>query len=250
MPKSIYVFAFMFLLTGILTTHSNVRAASIVGSPHDLSWAAGLTGDHAFGGLENYNEVCVYCHTPHGANTANSGPLWNKNFSTAATSYSVYTSNTLDAGPAAPPGSISMLCLSCHDGATGVSSVRNAPNSGWVNTTGALAGNMTPDNTFGSCGLCHAQPSFYGIPPLRDHSNAYLGTDLTDDHPIGIGFPDPGQDAEFNLPADLTNGWADVPLFSGKLECATCHDVHDPQNIPFLNIDNSGSSLCIRCHNK
>ena len=222
-------------------------AASIVGSRHDLSWAASLTGDHGLGGLENYNEVCVYCHTPHGANT-NAGPLWNKNFSTSAASYTVYSSTTLDTSPSAP-GTISLLCLNCHDGATGVSEVRNAPNSGWEDTIGLVPpGFMVDSNQFGRCGLCHSPTGFYGA--LPDFTKTFLGTDLSDDHPIGIGFPAPAQDDGFTLPGDLTNGWNDMPLFNGKIECATCHDVHDPQNVPFLTISNTASALCTRCHLK
>lgn len=227
-------------------------AASIVGSRHDLSWAAAKTGDHGLGGLENYNEVCVYCHTPHGANTTG-GPLWNKDFTTSAASYAVYSSATLDSTPSAP-GALSLLCLNCHDGATGVSSVRNAPNSGWTDTIGFASPGLMLDYdesnpfNFGRCGICHSPNGFYG--GLPDFTKAFLGTDLSDDHPIGISFPAPGQDDGFNLPGDTVNGWIDVPLFNGKIECTTCHDVHDPQNVPFLTISNTGSALCTRCHTK
>jgi len=224
-------------------------ADSIVGSKHDLSWAAQQSGDHGLGGLENYNRVCVYCHTPHGANTQNNAPLWNKDFNTSATSYTLYNSSTLDAGVPSPPGQISLLCLNCHDGSTGVSAVRNPPNSGWSDTVGGVGhSTMTPGQSFGECGLCHTPEGFYGD-AAHDASKSYLSTDLSDDHPIGIGFPESSKDGGFNLPPGL-EGWSDVPLFSGKIECSTCHDVHDPQHQPFLNIDNSRSQLCLRCHNK
>lgn len=232
----------------VLVTSLEVPAASIINSKHDLSHAAAQTGDHGLGGLEQYNEVCVYCHTPHGANTANNGPLWNKNFNTDVTSYTLYKSATLDTTPS-PPGKVSLLCLNCHDGSTGVSAVRNPPNSGWVDTVGFVGhSTMTPGQSFGECGLCHTPGGLYGG-GIHFATHAYMGTDLGDDHPIGIGFPAAAVDNGFNLPPTAA-GWTDVPLFAGKIECSTCHDVHDPQNVPFLNVDNSGSALCLRCHRK
>ncbi len=35
-----------------------------------------------------------------------------------------------------------------------------------------------------------------------------------------------------------------------RVECSTCHDVHEYTNIPFLRISNSGSALCVTCHLK
>lgn len=244
--NKLYAFS-LFCLIGLLSLPLAVSAASIVGSRHDLSWVTSRRpNDHGLGGLIDYKEVCVYCHTPHGANSAG-GPLWNKNFTTSATSYTVYSSDTLDTSPSAP-GSVSLLCLNCHDGATGVSSVRNAPNSGWTDINPTIPRGLMVDGNFkwGQCGTCHKGEGNYG----HNGSPKYLGTDLSDDHPIGIGFPDPGQDAGFNLPGDLTKGWSDLPLFNGKIECATCHDVHDPQIVPFLTVNNTASALCTRCHKK
>ena len=36
----------------------------------------------------NYGEVCVYCHTPHGANRTLAAPLWNR--TNVATTYQTY----------------------------------------------------------------------------------------------------------------------------------------------------------------
>ena len=33
----------------------------------------------------DYGEVCVYCHTPHGASTQTTAPLWNRTMNTART---------------------------------------------------------------------------------------------------------------------------------------------------------------------
>ena len=35
-----------------------------------------------------------------------------------------------------------------------------------------------------------------------------------------------------------------------QVECASCHDVHDDTNEPFLIESNAGSAICVDCHNK
>src|SRR4029077_11329544 len=62
-------------------------------------------------------QVCVFCHTPHGA-TQGVTPLWNRQLSSQT--HTAYTSSSLDAnaiqGSLDQPGGSSKLCLSCHDG--------------------------------------------------------------------------------------------------------------------------------------
>ena len=41
-----------------------------------------------------------------------------------------------------------------------------------------------------------------------------------------------------------------VPLFGGKVQCATCHDAHDNTASPFLVKANTNSDLCLTCHDK
>ncbi|MEW6324905.1 MAG: hypothetical protein AB1515_05915, partial [Nitrospirota bacterium] len=85
------------------------------------------------------SEICVFCHTPHGAavETLSLGaPLWNRRLSTA--SYQLYD-NTWSFSFEAPlnagaPTGFSRLCLSCHDGTIALGSVINAPGSGGYKT--------------------------------------------------------------------------------------------------------------------
>jgi len=53
-------------------------------------------------------------------------------------------------------------------------------------------------------------------------------------------------DPSLNDPSGLTG----VRLFNGYVQCASCHDPHESVNPAFLRVDNSGSALCLRCHNK
>ena len=77
-------------------------------------------------------QVCIFCHTPHSANThAEQTPLWNRKFS--AESFSRYSSDTLKIrstysdtaayGSGWKPDGSTKLCLSCHDGVSKIGSV-------------------------------------------------------------------------------------------------------------------------------
>jgi predicted CXXCH cytochrome family protein len=41
-------------------------------------------------------------------------------------------------------------------------------------------------------------------------------------------------------------------LFGGKVECESCHDVHNTQNdgLKLLWVEDTGSNLCFSCHAK
>ena len=211
--------------------------ASIVGSKHDLKHAYEVGSGLMKASLNNYGEVCVYCHTPHSANTSIGAPLWNRNAS--STTYTVYGSPTMKTTPSNPPSGISKACLSCHDGVQAVDAIINAPGSG-LNTGGPWYGQSAALYHFGmkeganNCGECHTGGAGH------DARAAYLGTDLSNDHPISMTYP---STSDFNPSPDL-------PLFSGKVECASCHDPHDPTRGAFLRKSNSGSALCLTCHIK
>ena len=109
----------LFLLL-VGTVHAQ-RVSDVRNTPHNLSAQGPGTTRAAAGGT---TEVCVFCHTPHGASQADAagtplrGPLWNRRVPDGAT-YTPYTSSSLDAqsildGLNATPGGSSKLCLSCH----------------------------------------------------------------------------------------------------------------------------------------
>ncbi|MDP2962536.1 MAG: cytochrome c3 family protein, partial [Sulfurimicrobium sp.] len=147
--------------------------ATIVGSRHDLSGNMGANYNHGVV-YNDYNQVCVYCHTPHDSNTANGGKLlWNKPFSTAT--YTLYSSPTAKLTPSQPTGasSSSALCLSCHDGTIAVDTLVNMPNQPFTPSPNHLR--MSADASSDSCGGCHAAGS---LPVMAAVRAAFLGTDL------------------------------------------------------------------------
>jgi hypothetical protein len=96
------------------------RVSDIANTKHNLS-ATGPGTTRA----TSEDEVCVFCHTPHGATSFPGSPLWNRQLSSQT--YTVYTSSSLDAedimGQLDQPGGSSKLCLSCHDGTLAIGTV-------------------------------------------------------------------------------------------------------------------------------
>jgi predicted CXXCH cytochrome family protein len=189
-----------------------LSAQTIVGSKHDLTTLYG-----------NVNgQVCIFCHTPHQAAGSTSGPLWNHTASTAVT----YTTYTNVAGTTmGQPGAQSKACLSCHDGTVGVGSIINNGGRGAATLTGSPAG-------FDAQGRMIA-------PNVN-----LVGTDLSNDHPVAVTYP------TSNAGYKSTTLHTTVKLYAGSVECASCHAVHDPTNVPFLRRNNTSSALCTECHSK
>jgi predicted CXXCH cytochrome family protein len=182
---------------------------SIVNSVHNLSVSSPGT-IHA----STETEICVFCHTPHFA--TGDGPLWNHQMSSAV--YKPYASGSIKATIGQPTGA-SRLCLSCHDGTVALGMVQSRANGIAMNTATLPTG---PAN---------------------------LGTDLTGDHPISFVYDSALAAADGNLydPGALPQA---VRLDrSGQLQCTACHDPHNDQYGNFLVVDNTGSALCLTCHN-
>lgn len=214
-----------------LTLFPPFATATVVGSKHDLS----TTGDS--------DRVCAFCHTPHGANTDVIAPLWNR-FVDLNQTFTLYGSVTMDTVPGQPTNLISGICLGCHDGTIGTAVFNSIVGSTKHDLINAPGPGGTPDTTsYPNCRRCHGE--MYGDPPAL-----WQGTDLTDDHPISMIYPTPAQDPAFNLPPDPALGWPSVPLYSSRVECPSCHDVHEPIIEPFLRISNANSALCVTCHIK
>ncbi len=203
---------------------------TVVGSKHDLSTGGGITDKST-----NESQVCIFCHTPH-QKTVTASPLWNHTMSSQAT-YGVYASASLDAVPTDIGGGtgVSNLCMSCHDGTVAVNSLGNTSSAG-VPTMGST----TELDATGK---------------LRNTRDAYLGTSMTNDHPINFTFDAALATLDGGLKTPVSANYVDagstVPLYSAGVQCASCHNPHDNTTAaPFLRTSNSASALCMKCHNK
>lgn len=223
----------VLLTAALVMTASLASAASIVGSAHDLS---GNYGTKNLGSTE----ICIYCHTPH--NTVQNVPLWNRNNPTEG-SWQFYNSPTLTNAAKAPSfnaQSISLFCMSCHDGVTGLGNIANAGGATMDTTT--VVSSANGDNI------------------------GNTGKNLTNDHPVGFSYTlaqtqdTAGNVSGSGLKADANTTLGGNAFFGAGadlMECASCHKVHNPGDggvgsgdNKFLRISNAGSNLCLACHNK
>jgi mono/diheme cytochrome c family protein len=238
----------------------------------------------------DYGEVCVYCHTPHGANRTTNAPLWNRTMKvTTYQTYDLLQTASLSQ-PVTQPGTSSLTCLSCHDGQTAVDSIINMPGSGrylaaqetsdqntaflnsWVNPSGIRP--LSHGRIGTECAACHSPNG--GAAGATDFTAFVIGTDLRNDHPVGVRFPaNAGPGSDFKDPSRKegrlayfdTNGNSradagEIRLYNTgdgyEVECASCHDPHGvPSGGPgtvfnptFLRVTNTGSAVCLTCHSK
>ncbi|MHC4924391.1 MAG: cytochrome c3 family protein [Planctomycetota bacterium] len=160
-------------------------------------------------------QSCQYCHVMHEAeNTLTDVPLWNHETTTAT--FDVYASNTLD-GTIGQPSGVSKMCLSCHDGTVAIDSYAGGSGSTYI------------------------------------PASALIDPDLTDDHPLSVTYEDAkdtGLRPDDGTGASVSFAGSTLPLYANRVECSTCHNVHDDSNGKFLRISNAGSALCLVCHNK
>ncbi len=264
------------------------RVSDITDTKHNLSASSPSTVKAQAEASGGTDEICVFCHTPHGANTSVGGPLWNRAESGAG--YTKYSSSTMDAGVLDDPKGSAKLCLSCHDGTLAIGAVANLPGSGGANGTISMTG--TSNSPAGS------------MPAGTDGYTRRLDTDLSNDHPISVTYNSalavadgemfvPSADAKQEITTDGgattligtrgATGLQSTPVMpleptgasgEGQVQCGTCHDPHMTESdmsasgpalgetIKFLRLnrfqlnnpsaifDKANDIVCLACHDK
>jgi hypothetical protein len=157
---------------------------------------------------ESTSNACLQCHSPHNGLMV---PRWKQTLSTNEESTSL-------APALIKVGTISQRCLSCHDGSVGKG---RAVAIGTLQETGTLRANPGAQ--------IEGSHPFSMQPQLKD--NATVVPTLVASHRT----------------KDKT-----VSLVENNIECSTCHDVHnqykDRHSPKFLVRDNTGSRVCLACH--
>ncbi|MBC8319037.1 MAG: hypothetical protein H8E41_14155 [Desulfobulbaceae bacterium] len=275
MKKSILLAAaFGLIAAGTAQAQNNMHGsynaapgAGIVQSKHDLSLATGIGA--LYGQTDELDRICIYCHAPHHTmQEADSEgikylPLWNHEVTSLY--YNTYQSDfgdgpdSLDdhgisgsgiisdanqfgdrhlfngADTIGEPGSVSRLCLSCHDGSIAVNEYGFDP--GRAESRGAA-------NSF-----------------IADQFKIGGGGNLTNHHPIGFDYTDVVKYDDEIAPVwtPISSGGGShsqttigTLLYGGKMECVTCHDVHNSKNTgeTFLWVSDQNSAFCLTCHLK
>ncbi|MGK7346841.1 MAG: hypothetical protein ACNS63_13635, partial [Candidatus Nitrospinota bacterium M3_3B_026] len=180
------------------------NTGGITNTRHNMSFSYGSGMEGIISNVNNrYGEVCVYCHTPHGSNsTVPKAPLWNR--TVQANTYTLYNIPLQSGQTPTQPGVNSLTCLSCHDGVTAIDSIINMPGSGRYSAAQETSVSYAfldtwPDPRMhfalassdysgleNGCMECH-DGSLGGAPLFTAF---VIGTDLTDDHPVGVNLPD------------------------------------------------------------
>jgi predicted CXXCH cytochrome family protein len=192
-------------------------AGTIIGSPHDFRKYPWIRS----------GEICLPCHVPQKTATV-PAPLWNRELTTQAF---VMYGKTHVQPPSAPvmsqPDGISKKCLSCHDGIIALDS--------YGGNTGGIAYRFDKD--------------FMGIVPNNNHPISFI-------YDTALSTKDGDLYDPSTKLSGLTNSTATINadmLFSNRMECASCHDVHNTKAVPGTKLlvkDSAGSALCLTCHNK
>ncbi|MBI4689370.1 MAG: hypothetical protein HY754_03750 [Nitrospirae bacterium] len=217
MKKIILLGLTLMLILGLTTV---VYAANAIKNGGEHNMAAQVGGDAASA------EVCKYCHTPHksaeGVITNTLVPLNNR----------VAGANDMTA-----------WCMTCHDGTGGV---------------GATAETIVDYTTPVTSNVTEAYAVLTGVGMTLGANN----------HPAG-GAASYGTTtangivlyAEASAQSDLSStalGAQDSVLLNSRVDCNSCHYVHVYQQVPtvanqqrdsFLRILNTGSRMCLACHN-
>lgn len=246
----------------VLTLWGGISHSVVKGSKHDLS----IMGGSAW---KMYTlQVCVFCHTPHGANTEVTGitwynattdpgtyenspdtgalVVWNRALSNAG-SYSTYQSASMDASTG-QVRAYSLLCMSCHDGLGAMNVLTNYPSgqsAAWWGTDpygGPFGGLVVLGGADPRMGAVFVgDPPFGWGPNIGERTVAGGETDvnLANDHPISFDYDTSHPDVTGGGLVDPgSNGYVgdvnnNVRLFlnpSGELKSVECSTCHDVHN--------------------
>jgi predicted CXXCH cytochrome family protein len=225
-------------------------AGTIIGSPHDFR---GYKWNRS-------GEICLPCHAPHLTKTL-PAPLWNHELPTQT--YIMYAKThtpTMDAEPGSLPDGMSKICLSCHDGIIAPETYGRNPGRGAAHLFGkdlmsSVLGNNHPISFIYDSALALKERDLYdpstklsGLPGstgtitnIYDSALALKGRDLYD------------PSTKLSGPPASTGTITKDMLFLNRMECSSCHDVHNRKAAPGTKLlvkDNAGSALCLTCHNK
>jgi predicted CxxxxCH...CXXCH cytochrome family protein len=207
----------------------NGHNIAITGSKHDFS----ATGINKISGLndDTDNNKCRPCHRDHDqAFTYGAKPLWDRT-TDGTTEMTFYPTGGTMNGTVNGTADRSSECLSCHDGTVALENYGGF-SSGLTYVTGT-----------------------YDIGPV-----------LSNDHPVGFTYDNSLATADGALKNPestsvdlLMDGTTDgtvtgtidsAMLYSSRIECYSCHNVHRTGSEKFLKKSNTNSALCRTCHMK
>ena len=218
--------AMLLPVAGATELASLSAGAGITGTPHDfIAYGAGVD-----------KRVCAQCHAPHDA----SGQELQWSPKLVIPAYSLYTLPTAVI-PRGDPGVNSRLCLSCHDGTLGI-----------LNYSGSKRNYLFAGGKLGGT-------AFTNRIAIRDHP---IGSGYDSDlaaNDASMADPDARQVVLVSTKSDRnktrTGNLGMMMLAEGRVECTSCHDVHNrytvgPTSKGLVKVGLYNSALCQICHEK
>jgi predicted CXXCH cytochrome family protein len=202
--------------TGPTREPAHIASTAEAGDP--VTGDATLFGKHNLTPTgANTGEICAFCHTPQGSESNVASPQWNRSASPLS-SYRAYS--TLGSATDEASGSLSMACLSCHDGTQAPNIVINSPenklnvpNSEIVYIGNALKNHHPVGMQYGGGGQNQNAPDVpldtiaaYNQNKVFNQFTSIYGNKFTFLHRRGIYRPN--DRAAFNDVGNLSNGGA------------------------------------------
>jgi len=209
-----------------------------VGSVHDMNTFAVVIND-------SMGRVCAFCHTPHHADSS-AGMLWVKPLDQQASGLTPYTWSTFDnkkipqnLDPLTGP---SRLCMTCHDGSIAIDAHGTTMPSDYVISTNL---NITHPIGFSYDDAMAARGSGELVDKHQQFASSLAVSNV------------PGQ---YNTVTRASGISIVQVLYAGSIvTCASCHDVHNKDNVgpdPGHNYNfllwakEENSLICLSCHQK
>lgn len=206
------------------------------------------------------SQICVFCHTPFGGEPQVVLPLWSRNQDAEA--YKTYNSlgTSGQEGAAAPIGSVSITCLSCHDGVQARNVMINSNRGTEASTVATVGRSDASDHPFGipygggaiSRNGPPLMPGTYSSELMKDKTFSSAQMTLLNGQPVwwvdtALGSLGVRDKTDLQLYTRVDSLFADSP--APFVECASCHDPHSAADM-FMRVSNKESVVCQSCHNK
>jgi predicted CXXCH cytochrome family protein len=212
MKKILFAF-YAVIIMGLITVSPAIAGPGdgIAGSEHDFTSSGWQTRPDGDGTIG----LCEVCHTPH---SDSSKPiLWNKDL-TSGGSYDNTLQTAFLTSWGTPDGA-TLLCLSCHDGTIALDNY----------------GGLTGGTNF-----------------IDAEARIGDGSTLAGNHPVSIPYTSSliGTELKTVASVEATNLRLYGNPGSERIQCGSCHDVHNKQAVTTQFLRESRNSLCVGCHDK
>lgn len=235
-----------------------VRSAMLHG-PHDftpdsgrfverIDTAGGVSDTvwHTYAAGGN-RRLCSYCHSAHVPKVGVARPLWARKSVMGQTFGKYDNPSSLDA-TVYDPGDVagqtdnySSMCMSCHDGSVGIFADTKYESGGIANDVTQVpdAANMKD----GEFDLAHVHPVNFDYNAVQAKVPEELYPAVDPVSAVWKGYT--GANGMFGSGSSYTT----VRLFSGWMQCSSCHNPHMASGIGTVITSDYGRR-CVACHKK